>query len=244
MNFESIFKFKNDEIETKKENVSLNLPLWTKEEEEEEEEPAPKEASKKEEPLKIMDIRPGIVNQVFEKIDTAKFKGLPKFKPFNERISFQMHEKITKDPSFPQISKAFADKIAEKITDDNDVKDTLSWLFQTIRIFNPAKSPDVILNEAKEAEAIGELVRAKLRYMDLAIFALVEGDATQLSSLMQKLHEITKSESEKNLKNPLNEVYIKRFSIVSNQPRETINTVNEHYPKYEEELVRHIEHVR
>lgn len=237
MNFESIFKFKNDEVDNKKENVSLNLPLWTKEEE-----PASKEASKKEEPLKILDIKPPYSGNVFEKIDTTKFKGLPKFKPFSERISHHMQEKITKDPSFPQVSKAFADKISEKITNDADIKDTISWLFQTIRIFNPAKTSDIILREAKEAEAVGETLRAKIRYIDLAIFSLVEGDATQLSSIMQKLHEIAKNEEERKLKNSMDELFIKRFSIVASQSREIINTVNEYYPKYEEEIVKHLEH--
>ncbi|MFH1453588.1 MAG: hypothetical protein ABIH00_06380 [Armatimonadota bacterium] len=240
MNFDNIFKFKTEE-ENKKDTISLSLPMWNKEETEEEESRTA-DPVKSEENLKSSTVKPGTIGSAFERIETSRFKGLPKFKPFNERITTDMQEKILKDPTFPQVSKAFADKLAEKITNDSDIKDVLSWLFQTIRIFELNCPPDRLLNEAKDAENLGELLRAKLRYLDLSVLALVEGDSTQLSSLMQRLHEITQKQISRKSSAGIEDLFLKRFSIISNQPREVINLINENYPKYEEELVRYLEH--
>lgn len=231
MNFDNIFKFKTEE-DAKKEVVSLNLPMWGKED-------APPEKSHQE-PVKPAE-KTSPLTSAFERIDASRFKGMPKFKPFSERIPVDMYKKILNNPTFPQISKAFADKCAERIPADADTKDTLSWLFQMIRIFAPANPPDKILNDAKEAESAGELLRAQLKYMDLAVFALVDGDATGLSNLMSRLHEITKKHSEKKTANNTDGLFLKRYSIIANQPREIINIVNEFYPRYEEEIVRYIE---
>lgn len=177
---------------------------------------------------------------VFEEIDPGLLKGIPGFKP--------LYKKISKQPSTEQILNGFyinkAKATAEEAAQDPQIKMTLEWMLQLVSAFEPEKLPEEILKEANTAEQkavqTGMFFQALFRYQDLSAFAVIFGNAADLSRYANKCAQMIKIGKDRESSSSLctDPAHTNRFNTIAQNSSKMTALMRQYYPVYEKKIIQ------